>query len=68
MKTSFINNILYSQPILITFALKLFVCKYLSLLTHLLHALRLPLILNVNHLALRKAETNRNKSRLLLVC
>ena len=27
MKTSFINNILNSQPILIKFALKLFVCK-----------------------------------------
>ena len=29
MKTSFINNILNSQPILIKFALKLFVCKCL---------------------------------------
>ena len=30
MKTSFINNILNSQPILIKIALKLFVCKCLS--------------------------------------
>ena len=40
MKTSFINNILNSQPILIKFALKLFVCKCLSFQTHLLLDLR----------------------------
>ena len=43
MKTSFINNILNSQPILIKFALKLFVCKCLSVQTHLLLDLRFPL-------------------------
>ena len=43
MKTSFINNILYSQPILIKFALKLFVCKCLSFQTHFLLGLRFPL-------------------------
>ena len=43
MKASFINNILNSQPILIKFALKLFVCKCLSLQTHLLLDLRFPL-------------------------
>ena len=43
MKTSFINNILNSQPILIKFTLKLFVCKCLSCQTHLLLALRFPL-------------------------
>ena len=32
MKTSFINNNLNSQPILIKFARKLFVCKFLSFL------------------------------------
>ena len=35
MKTSFINNILNSQPILTKFALKLFVSKCLSFQTHL---------------------------------
>ena len=44
MKTSFINNILYSQMILIKFALKIFVCKCLSFQTHLLVDLRFPLI------------------------
>ena len=43
MKTSFINNILNSQPILIKFALKLFVCKRLSFQTHLLLDLCFPL-------------------------
>ena len=43
MKTSFISNILNSQPILIKFALKLFVCKSLSFQTHLLLDLRFPL-------------------------
>ena len=43
MKTSFINNILNSQPILTKFALKLFVCKCLSFQTHLLLELRFPL-------------------------
>ena len=42
MKTSFINNVLNSQPILIKFALKLFVCKCLSFQTHLLFDLRFP--------------------------
>ena len=42
MKTSFINNILNSQPFLIKFALKLFVCKYLSFQKHLLLDLRFP--------------------------
>ena len=46
MKTSFINNNLNSQPILIKFALKFFVCKCLSFQTHLLLDLRFPL----NHL------------------
>ena len=36
MKTSFINDFLISEPILIKFALKLFVCKYLSFRAHLL--------------------------------
>ena len=35
MKTSFINNFLISQPLLIKFALKLFVYKCLSFQTHL---------------------------------
>ena len=42
MKTSFINNILNFQPILIKFALKLFVCECLSFQTHLLLDLRFP--------------------------
>ena len=42
MKTSFINNTLNYPPILIKFALKLFVCKYLSFKTHLLLGLRFP--------------------------
>ena len=53
MKTSFINNILNSQPILIKFALKLLVCKCLSFQTHLLLDLRLPL----NHLKNRYTKT-----------
>ena len=40
MKTSFIYNILNSQPILIKFALKLFVCKCLSFQTPLLFDVR----------------------------
>ena len=44
MKTSEINNILNSQPILIKFALKLFVCKCLSFQTHLFLDLRFPFI------------------------
>ena len=40
MKTSFISNIFNSQPILIKFALKLFVCKSLSVQAHLLLDLR----------------------------
>ena len=44
-ETSFITNILNSQPILIKFALKLFVCKCLSFQTHLLLDLRFLLIL-----------------------
>ena len=43
MKTSFINKILNSQPILIRFALKLFVCKWLSFQAHLLLDLHFPL-------------------------
>ena len=43
LKTTFINNILNSQPILIRFALKLFVCKCLSFQTHLLLDLRFTL-------------------------
>ena len=43
MTTSFINNILNSQPILIKFALKLFVCKCLCFQTHLFLDLRFPL-------------------------
>ena len=46
MKTSFINNILKSQLILIKFALKLFVCKCLSFQTHLLLDLLFPLTLS----------------------
>ena len=42
MKTSFIHNILNSQLILIKFALKVFVCKCLSFLAHLLLDLRFP--------------------------
>ena len=41
MKISFINKILNSKPILIRFALKLFVCKWLSFQKHLLLNLRL---------------------------
>ena len=41
---NFINNMLNSNPILIKFALKLFVCKCLSFQTHLLLGLRFPLI------------------------
>ena len=41
---NFIDNILNSQPILIKFALKLFVCKCLSFQAHLLLDLRFPLI------------------------
>ena len=37
-------NILNSRPILIKFALKLFVCKCLSFKTHLLLDLRFPLM------------------------
>ena len=54
MKTSFDNNILNSQPILIKFALNLFVRKCLSfqtfqtIQTHLLLDLRLPLTLPNN--------------------
>ena len=40
-----INNILNFQPILINFALKLFVCKCQSLQIHLLLYLRFPLII-----------------------
>ena len=47
MKTSFINNILNSQLVLIKFALKLFVCKCLSFQTHLLLDLRSPLIITL---------------------
>ena len=47
MKTSFINNILNSQPILIKFALKLFLCKCLSFQTLLLLGLRFPLTLSL---------------------
>ena len=43
MKTSFINNVLNSQPILSKFALKLAVCKCLSFKTHFLLDLRFPL-------------------------
>ena len=46
MKTSFISNILNSQPILIKFALKLFVCKCLNFQTHLLLDLHFPLKFN----------------------
>ena len=44
VKTSFINNILDPQQILIKFALKLFVCKCLTFQTHLLLDLRFLLI------------------------
>ena len=44
MKTSFIYTILNSQPIVIKFALKLFVCKCLSFHTHLLLDLRFSLM------------------------
>ena len=40
MKTLFINNFLNSQPILIKFALKLFVCKCLSCKVYILICLR----------------------------
>ena len=43
MKTSFINKIINSQPILIRFALKLFVGKCLSFQLHLHLDLRFPL-------------------------
>ena len=42
------NNILNSQPILIKFALKLFVCKCLPFQTHLLLDLRFPLMISVH--------------------
>ena len=50
------NNILNSQPILIKFTLKLFVCKCVCFQTHSLLFLRFSLILNVNSFALRKVE------------
>ena len=43
MKTSFINNFIISQPILMDFALKLFMNKYLSFQTHLLLDMRFQL-------------------------
>ena len=51
MKISFINNILNSHPIVIKFALKLFVCKCLSFQINLFPGLRFPLnIGNVIHI------------------
>ena len=50
MKTSSINSILNSQPILIKFALKLSVCKCLSFQTHLFLDLRFPLICYTRYL------------------
>ena len=56
MNNSFIYNILNSQPILIKFALKLFVCKCLSFQTHLLLDLRFPIkkIIMINVLKFRQ--------------
>ena len=59
-KTSFINKILNYQPLLIRFALKLFVCKLLSFQTHLLLDLRFPLMV------IRKTLTDtRHNSRFM---
>ena len=57
MNNSFIYNILNSQPILIKFALKLFVCKCLSFQTHLLLDLRFPIKKN-NYDKCAKISTN----------
>ena len=54
MKTSFINDFLISQQILIKFALKLFVFKCLSFQTHLHLDLRFPLSINSETLSLKE--------------